>query len=87
MGGTTAEWSGSVAQKRGTFAGPCAGYCERGAATRNNRIPRPNVVTRRVSVERTARLPVKGEYVPTTATARWLWGHFSSRVRCTSCDS
>ena len=22
MGGTTAEWSGSVAQKRGTFAGP-----------------------------------------------------------------
>ena len=78
MGGTTAEWSGSVVQKKGTFAGPCAGY---------SRIPRPNVVTRRVSVERTARLPVKGEYVPTTATARWLWGHFSSRVRCASCDS
>ena len=41
MGSTTAEWRGSVAQKRGTFAGPCAGYSESGASTRNNRIPRP----------------------------------------------
>ena len=57
MGSTTAEWRGSVAQKRGTFAGPCAGYRERGVATRNNRILRPNVVTRRVSVERTGVVP------------------------------
>ena len=53
MGSTTAEWRGSVAQKRGTFAGSCAGYSERGSATRNNRIPGPNVVTRLVSVKRT----------------------------------
>ena len=57
MGSTTAEWRGSVAQKRGTFAGACAGYSKRGAAMRNNRIPRPNVVTRRVSVERTGAVP------------------------------
>ena len=57
MGNTTAEWRGSVAQKRGMFAGPCAGYSERGAATRNNRIPGPNVVTRLVSVERTGAVP------------------------------
>ena len=73
MGSTTAEWKGSVAQKRGTFAGPCAGYSERGAATRNNRISRPNVVMRGVSVERTGAVPrQKGEYVPATTTARWL---------------
>ena len=57
MGSTTAEWRGSVAQKRGIFAGPCAGYSERGAATRNNRIPGPNVVTRLVFVERTGAVP------------------------------
>ena len=56
-GGGTAEWRGSVAQKRGTFVSPCAGYSEKGAATRNRRIPRPNVVTRRVSVERTGAVP------------------------------
>ena len=59
MGSTTAEWRGGVAQKRGTFAGPCAGDRERGAATRNSRIPRPNVVTRRISVERTGAVPRK----------------------------
>ena len=57
MVSTTDEWRESVAQKRGTFAGPCAGHSERGAATRNNWIPRPNVVTRRVSVERTGAVP------------------------------
>ena len=57
MESTTAEWRGSVAQKRRTFAGPCAGYIERGAATRNNMIPRPNVVTRRVTVEWTGAVP------------------------------
>ena len=57
MGSTTAEWRGSVARKRGTFAGPCTGYSDRGAATRNNRIARPNVVTRRVSVERASAVP------------------------------
>ena len=57
MGSTPAEWRGSVAQKMGIFAGPCAGYSERGAAMRNNRIPGPNVVTRLVSVERTGAVP------------------------------
>ena len=57
MGSTTAEWRWSVAQKKGTFVSPCAGYSERGAATRNRRISRPNVVTRRVSVERTGAVP------------------------------
>ena len=57
MGNTAAEWRGSIAQKTGTFAGPCAGYSERGAASRNNRIPRPDVVTQRISVERTGAVP------------------------------
>ena len=64
MGSTTAEWRGSVTQKRGTFAGPCAAYSERGAATRNKRIPRPNVVTRRVSGERTGAVPRQSGVLP-----------------------
>ena len=88
MGSTTAEWRGSVAQKRGTFAGPCAGYRERGAATRNNRILRPNVVTRRVSVERTGVVPhQRGVRPNSNNNSQVALEALSSRIRCTSCDS
>ena len=73
MGSTTAEWRGSVAQKRGTFAGPCAGYSERGAATRNKNIPRPNVVTRRVSVERTGAVPRQSGVRPNNNNSQALF--------------
>ena len=74
MRSTTAEWRGSVAQKRGTFAGPCAGYCERGTATRNNRIARPNVVTRRVSVERTGAVPPQRRVRPKNSNSQVALG-------------
>ena len=87
MRSTTAEWRGSVTQKRGTFTGPYAGYCERGAATRNNRNSRPNVVTRRVSVERTGAVPRQRGVRSNNSNSQVALGHFSSRVRCTSWDS
>ena len=52
-GSTTTECRGSIAQNRGIFAGPRAGYSENRNRSAQQMIPWPNVVKRRAAVELT----------------------------------
>ena len=71
-----AEWKVIVARNRGTFAGPVPTTARRGIAMRNNKIPRPNIVTRRAVVE------------PTGVISRYRGvRNVSSLVHCTSWDN